>query len=77
MQEELLKTWEKDKRTIVFVTNNIEEAIYLGDRIVLLSECPARVKKIYPVDLPKPRDMTSRDFLDLRINISNNTDLAI
>jgi ABC-type nitrate/sulfonate/bicarbonate transport system ATPase subunit len=77
MQEELLKTLEKDKRTVIFVTNNIEEALYLGDRIVLLSECPARVKKIYPVTLPKPRDMTSKDFLDLRINISDNTDLAI
>jgi ABC-type nitrate/sulfonate/bicarbonate transport system ATPase subunit len=77
MQEELLKTWEKDKRTVIFVTNNIEEAIYLGDRIVLLSECPARVKKIYPVKLLKPRDMTSRIFLDLRIEISDNTDLAI
>jgi ABC-type nitrate/sulfonate/bicarbonate transport system ATPase subunit len=77
MQEELLKTWEKDKRTVIFVTNNIEEAIYLGDRIVLLSECPARVKKIYPIELPKPRDMTSKEFLDLRINISDNTDLAI
>ena len=77
MQEELLKTWEKDKRTVVFVTSNIEEAVFLGDRIVLLSECPARVKEIYPVDLPKPRDMTSAAFLGLRKEISNNTDLAI
>ncbi|MDR1534479.1 MAG: ABC transporter ATP-binding protein [Planctomycetota bacterium] len=77
MQEELLKTWEKDKRTVIFVTNNIEEALYLGDRIVLLSECPAKVKAIYPVDLPKPRDMTGKIFLDLRAEISSNTDLAI
>ena len=77
MQEELLKTWEKDRRTVVFVTNNIEEAVFLGDRIVLLSECPAMVKEIYPVDLPKPRDMTSPAFLALRKEISNNTDLAI
>ena len=77
MQEELLKTWEKDRRTVVFVTNNIEEAVFLGDRIVLLSECPAMVKEIYPVDLPKPRDMTSEAFLALRKKISNNTDLAI
>jgi ABC-type nitrate/sulfonate/bicarbonate transport system ATPase subunit len=77
MQEELLRTWEQDKRTIVFVTNNIEEAVFLGDRIVLLSDCPARVKEIYPVDLPKPREMTSEAFLRLRKEISNNTDLAI
>ena len=77
MQEELLKTWEQDRRTVVFVTNNIEEALFLGDRIVLLSECPAKVKEIYTVDLPKPRDMTSPAFLALRKEISNNTDLAI
>jgi len=77
MQEELLRTWEQDKRTVVFVTSNIEEAVFLGDRIVLLSECPARVKEVYPVDLPKPRDMTSAAFLGLRKEISNNTDLAI
>ncbi|MFV0353404.1 MAG: ABC transporter ATP-binding protein [Oscillospiraceae bacterium] len=77
MQEELLKTWEKDKRTIIFVTNNIEEACFLGDRIILLSECPAKVKQIYPVDIPKPRDIVSREFLSLRTTISDNTDLAI
>lgn len=77
MQEELLKTWEKEKRTVIFVTNNIEEACYLGDRIVLLSECPAKVKEIYTVDLPKPRNMISREFLALRTEISDNTDLAI
>ena len=77
MQEELLKTWEQDKRTVIFVTNNIEEAVFLGDRIVLLSECPAKVKEIYQVDLPKPRDMTSEAFLRMRKEISNNTDLAI
>ncbi|MGI6403099.1 MAG: ABC transporter ATP-binding protein [Oscillospiraceae bacterium] len=77
MQEELLKTWEKDKRTVIFVTNNIEEACYLGDRIILLSECPAKVKEIYTVDLPKPRNMISREFLYLRTKISGNTDLAI
>ena len=40
MEEEVLRIWEKEKRTVIFVTNNIEEAVYLGDRIVLLSECP-------------------------------------
>lgn len=77
MQDELLRTWEKDKRTVIFVTNNIEEACYLGDRILLLSDCPARVKELYPVALAKPRDMISREFLRLRTEISDNTDLAI
>lgn len=77
MEEDLLKIWEKEKRTIIFVTNNIEEACYLGDRIVLLSDCPARVKQEYKIDIPRPRDMVSREFLDLRTKISDNTDLSI
>lgn len=77
MQEEILRIWEKEKRTVIFVTNNIEEACYLGDRIILLSDCPATVKKIYPIQIPRPRDMVSEEFLELRTVISDNTDLAI
>ena len=77
MQEDLLKMWEQEKRTVIFVTNNIEEACYLGDRIILLSDCPARVKEVYPIDIPRPRDMVSREFLELRTVISDNTDLCI
>lgn len=77
MQEEILRIWEKEKRTVIFVTNNIEEACYLGDRIILLSDCPATVKKVYPISIPRPRDMVSGEFLKLRTVISDNTDLAI
>lgn len=77
MQEEILRIWEKEKRTVIFVTNNIEEACYLGDRIILLSDCPATVKEVYPISIPRPRDMMSGEFLKLRTVISDNTDLAI
>lgn len=77
MQDEILRIWETEKRTVVFVTNNIEEACYLGDRIILLSDCPAKVKAVYPIDMPRPRDMVSQEFLELRTVISDNTDLAI
>nr|WP_207741000.1 ABC transporter ATP-binding protein [Enterocloster bolteae] len=77
MQEEILRIWEKEKRTVIFVTNNIEEACYLGDRIILLSDCPATVKEVYPISIPRPRDMVSGEFLKLRTVISDNTDLAI
>lgn len=77
MEKEIHRIWEQEKRTVIFVTNNIEEAVFLGDRIVLLSECPARIKEIYPIDLPHPRDMMDPAFLRLREVISNNTDLAI
>ena len=68
---------DEEKRTIIFVTNNIEEACYLGDRIILLSDCPTKVKKVYPIDISRPRDMVSKEFLDLRTVISDNTDLSI
>lgn len=77
MQEEIQRVWQQEKRTIIFVTNNIEEAVYLGDRIVLLSECPATVKKIYDIDLPRPRDTIDPQFLAIRKEISDNTDLAL
>ena len=77
MQNEILRIWEAERRTVIFVTNNIEEACYLGDRIVLLSDCPATVKEIYPINLPRPRDMVSQEFMEIRTRISDNTDLAI
>ncbi len=77
MQNEILRIWEAEKRTIIFVTNNIEEALYLADRIILLSKFPAQIKEIYEINLPRPRDTLDLEFLKLRKTISENTDLAI
>ena len=77
MEEEIQRIWQTEKRTIIFVTNNIEEAVYLGDRIILLSECPATVKQIYDVNLPRPRDTIHPEFLRIRKEVSENTDLAL
>ncbi|MCI8274054.1 MAG: ABC transporter ATP-binding protein [Lachnospiraceae bacterium] len=77
MEEEVAKIWQQDRRTILFVTNNIEEACYLGDRIILFSNRPAQIKEIYVNDMKRPRDMISEEFLKLRTAISDNTDLAI
>ena len=77
MEEEVIKIWQKEKRTVIFVTNNIEEAVYLGDRIVLFSERPARIKEIYKNDLPRRRDMVPPEFMKLRGTISDNSDLAL
>ncbi len=77
MQNEILRIWETEKRTIIFVTNNIEEALYLADRIILLSKFPAHVKEIYEINLPRPRDTMDPEFLKLRKIISENTDLAL
>ena len=77
MQEEIIRIWKSEKKTILFVTNNIEEALYLGDRIVLLSRQPATVKETYVIDLPRPRDMLSPEFLKLREKISANMDITV
>ena len=78
MQDEILRIWERDRRTVVFVTNNIEEALYLGDRIVLFSRRPAVVKAVYDIgSLVRPRNNVSREFLELRKRISENMDLDL
>ena len=77
MQEELEKIWEKERRTIVFITNNIEEAVYLADRIVLLHNCPTSVKAEYTIDLPRPRDYLDPEFLRLRKLITASMDMTL
>ncbi len=77
MQEEIIRIWEHDKRTVVFVTNNIEEALYLADRIILMKNCPSEIKKEYVIDLPRPRDYTSREFLELRDEITQFMDKTL
>lgn len=77
MQEELQRIWQTEKRTVIFVTNNIEEAIYLADRIIVLSNCPATVKKEYVIDLPRPRKYTSPEFLALRKEITSIVDKTL
>lgn len=77
MEEEILKIWERKKCTVIFVTNNLEEAIYLGDRIVLLGDSPTVVRKEYIPDFPRPRNYTDKRFLALRNEIADHTDLVL
>ncbi len=74
MQEEIVRIWQTEKRTVVFVTNNIEEALYLADRIVLLTNCPTKIKQEYLINLPRPRDYTDEAFLNLRDEITKQMD---
>lgn len=72
MQDEILKIWSQERRTIIFVTNNIEEAVYLGDRIIQFSAKPATVKQVYDLScLPRPRDYVNPEFMRMRMEISN------
>lgn len=70
MQESLEHIWEQDKRTVIFVTNNIEEAIYLADRIILLSDCPGEIVEEYTINMPRPRNVLDSEFLNLREEIT-------
>jgi NitT/TauT family transport system ATP-binding protein len=56
MQEELLKIWSKFRITVVFVTHDIEEAIFLADRVVVMKTLPGGIKREVMIDLPRPRD---------------------
>ena len=77
MQEDLIKIWEKEKRTVVFVTNNIEEAVYLADRIAVLTNCPTRVKTEFEITLPRPRNYVDPEFLRLREEIGSVVDKSL
>lgn len=77
MQDEILKLREKEKATVIFVTNNIEEAIYLGDRILLFSNKPSQVVHEYIPNLPRPRNHMSKGFMELRKEITAHMDLSL
>lgn len=77
MQDEILKMWQAKKTTVVFITNNIEEAVYLGDRIVLLGNKPSQVVNEFKPDMPRPRNNLAQEFLDLRNQITEKMDLAL
>lgn len=69
MQQEVLRIWQTEKATMVLVTHDIDEAVFLGDRVVIMSNRPGTIKKIIPVDLPRPRDRGSYEFTQLRSTI--------
>jgi len=57
MQEEVMRLWARTRKTIIFVTHDIEEAVYLGDRIVVLTARPGRIREEVTIDLPRPREL--------------------
>jgi ABC-type nitrate/sulfonate/bicarbonate transport system ATPase subunit len=66
MQHEVLDIWRRRMRTVIFVTHNIEEAVFLADRILIMSKKPARIVADLPISLERPRDPLSSDFMRLR-----------
>jgi ABC-type nitrate/sulfonate/bicarbonate transport system ATPase subunit len=66
MQDEVLRLWKSRGTTMVFVTHDIDEAIYMSDRIVIMTPRPGRIERTLTVDLPRPRQRNGEDFLHLR-----------
>lgn len=69
MQHELLRIWQSEKKTMIMVTHDIDEAIYLGDRIIAMSSRPGTVKKVINVNMYRPRERSSAEFSAIRKEI--------
>lgn len=79
MQKELLEIWERDRKTVLFVTHSVEEAVFLSDRVVVLTRSPGRIKETIKIDLPRPRRRTEllvdRRYQTLVIDIERLMDM--
>ncbi len=77
LQEELVRIWGDEQKTVIFVTHNVDEAVYLADRVVVLSRNPGTILKTFNINLPRIRDRTSPEFLDLKKEITNLLDIEL
>ena len=71
LEDELLNLWQRTGTTVIFITHNIEEAVYLGERILVLTNKPTKIKQEIINDLPRPRDIASPDFVKLRNEVTD------
>lgn len=70
LEDELVRLWQTLKSTVIFVTHNIEEAVYVAERILVLSNKPTKIKAEVPVDLPRPRSLIDPRFVELRKQVT-------
>lgn len=76
LQEQLIGVWKRFENTIVFVTHDVDEAVYLADKIVMLDKNPGRIKDIVEVDLERPRKRESIEFIKIQEEIVENLDMV-
>ena len=77
IQDEIQRIWGEKKKTIIFVTHDIEEAVFLADRIVIMTPYPGKIKSILKVPLARKRDRTSVDFLKIRDKVFSEFELKV
>lgn len=70
LEDELIRLWQETRTTVIFITHNIEEAVYLGERIMVLTNKPTKVKKNITCELPWPRDIAAPEFVELRNHVT-------
>ena len=76
MRQELLRIWQTERRTIIFVTHDIDEAVQLADRVVVRSSRPAKIQEVVTIDLPRPRNISAPRYLELRDQLLDSIGLA-
>ncbi|HLY12242.1 MAG TPA: ABC transporter ATP-binding protein [Planctomycetota bacterium] len=77
MRADLIRIWQEEKKTILFVTHDIEEAVQLADRVLVMSRRPATIQEVVPVPLPRPRDLDSAEYLAARDRIFSCMGLSV
>ncbi len=70
LEDELIRIWQEFKTTVIFVTHNIEEAVYLAERVLILSNKPTTIKAELKVDLPRPRNFLDPEFVEIRKKVT-------
>ncbi|HXH90088.1 MAG TPA: ABC transporter ATP-binding protein [Thermoanaerobaculia bacterium] len=76
MRSELLRIWRAARKTVLFVTHDIEESVQLADRVVVMSARPGRIRRVVDIDIAHPRDLSSRRYIELRDLIFGEIGLA-
>lgn len=71
LEDEVIRLWKKYGSTVLFITHNIEEAVYLADRIIILTNKPATIKEELVINIPRPRDFASNEFIRLRKHVTD------
>lgn len=71
LEDEVIKLWKATNSTVLFITHNLEEAVYLANKVLVLTNKPAKIKSVVDVDLPRPRNISSPEFVKIRREITD------